>query len=131
MEEKLTPDNGLGFAISGISLMRYALPTILSSIFMNVYGLVDSLFVADLVSIEALSAVNIVGPALAIALAVGTIIATGGGNPFDFSHAAPRRYSVAGANQKPLRHSDCGALRPDTKPDYFGQQRRGRTNPKG
>lgn len=78
MEEKLTPDNGLGFAISGISLMRYALPTILSSIFMNVYSLVDSLFVADLVSIEALSAVNIVGPALAIALAVGTMIATGG-----------------------------------------------------
>ncbi len=78
MEEKLTPDNGLGFAISGISLMRYALPTILSSIFMNVYSLVDSLFVANLVSIEALSAVNIVGPALAIALAVGTMIATGG-----------------------------------------------------
>ena len=45
---------------------------------MNVYSLVDSLFVADLVSIKALSAVNIVGPALAIALAVGTMIATGG-----------------------------------------------------
>lgn len=37
---------------------------------MNVYSLVDSLFVANLVSTEALSAVNIVGPALAIALAV-------------------------------------------------------------
>lgn len=45
--------------------MKYALPTILSSIFMNVYSLVDSLFVANLVSIDALSAVNIVGPALA------------------------------------------------------------------
>ena len=78
MEERLTPDNNLGFAISGASLMKYALPTILSSIFMNVYSLVDSLFVANLVSIEALSAVNIVGPALAIALAVGTMIATGG-----------------------------------------------------
>lgn len=78
MEEKNIQDNSLRFAISGRSLLKYALPTILSGIFMNVYSLVDSLFVANLVSIEALSAVNIVGPALAIALAVGTMIATGG-----------------------------------------------------
>lgn len=78
MEHKMDQDHSLSFAISGKALMKYALPTILSSIFMNVYSLVDSLFVANLVSIEALSAVNIVGPALAIALAVGTMIATGG-----------------------------------------------------
>lgn len=77
MEEK-KQDNGLSFAISGTSLIKYALPTMLSSIFMNIYSMVDSLFVANLVSIQALSAVNIVGPSLAIALAVGTMIATGG-----------------------------------------------------
>ena len=74
----MNQENSLNFSISGTSLIKYALPTILSSLFMNVYSLVDSLFVANLVSIEALSAVNIVGPALAIALAVGTMIATGG-----------------------------------------------------
>lgn len=78
MEEQNRQENRLGFAISGMALVKYALPTILSSIFMNVYSLVDSMFVANLVSIEALSAVNIVWPALAVALAVGTMIATGG-----------------------------------------------------
>lgn len=52
--------------------MKYALPTILSNIFMNIYGLVDSLFVSNLIGTNALSAVNIVGPFLAIALAIGT-----------------------------------------------------------
>lgn len=78
MEEQNRQENRLGFAISGMALVKYALPTILSSIFMNVYSLVDSMFVANLVSIEALSVVNIVWPALAVALAVGTMIATGG-----------------------------------------------------
>ncbi len=78
MEKRNLQENGLSFTITGRSLIKYALPTILSSIFMNVYSLVDSLFVANLVGIDALSAVNIVGPALAIALAIGTMIATGG-----------------------------------------------------
>lgn len=78
MEQHLMPDNGLDFSISSRALLKYALPTILSSIFMNVYSLVDSLFVANLVGIDALSVVNIVGPALAVALAIGTMIATGG-----------------------------------------------------
>lgn len=71
-------ENSLAFEITPRSLLRYALPTILSSLFMNVYSLVDSLFVSNLVGVEALSAVNIVSPALAIALALGTMIATGG-----------------------------------------------------
>lgn len=45
---------------------------------MNIYSLVDSLFVANLINTDALSAVSIAGPFLAIALAVGTMIATGG-----------------------------------------------------
>lgn len=70
--------DSLSFRISSSSLMKFALPTILSTIFMNVYSLVDSLFVANLVGTDALSAVNIAGPFLAVALAVGTMIATGG-----------------------------------------------------
>ncbi len=70
--------NRLDFPITAGALLKYALPTILSSIFMNIYSMVDALFVANLIGMEALSAVNIVGPALAIALAIGTMIATGG-----------------------------------------------------
>lgn len=57
-------DNTLNIKITSSSLMKYALPTILSNIFMNIYGLVDSLFVSNLIGTNALSAVNIVGPFL-------------------------------------------------------------------
>ena len=72
-------DDSLNIKISSGSLMKYALPTILSTIFMNVYGLLDSMFVAIFIDTEAYSAVNIVGPFLAIALAIGIMIASGGG----------------------------------------------------
>lgn len=71
-------ENNLNFKISTASLLKYALPTILSSIFMNLYSIVDQLFVSNLLGTDALSAVSIAGPFLAIALAVGTMIATGG-----------------------------------------------------
>lgn len=50
----------------------------LSNIFMNVYSIVDQLFVSNLLGTDALFAVNIVRPFLAIALAAGTMLATGG-----------------------------------------------------
>ena len=71
-------DTSLDIKISSSSIMKYALPTILSTIFMNVYSLVDSIFVANLVGTDALTATTITGPFLAIALALGTMIATGG-----------------------------------------------------
>ncbi|MDL2205563.1 MATE family efflux transporter [Eubacteriales bacterium OttesenSCG-928-N13] len=70
--------NSLNMKITPVSLLKYALPTILSTVFMNVYSLVDSLFVSNLIDTDALSAVNIVGPLLAITLAIGTMIAAGG-----------------------------------------------------
>lgn len=45
---------------------------------MNLYSIVDQLFVSNLLGTVALSAVSIAGPFLAIALAIGTMIATGG-----------------------------------------------------
>ena len=70
--------NSLNIKVSTSSLLKYALPTILSSIFMNIYSIVDQLFVSNLLGMDALSAVSIAGPFLAIALAIGTMIATGG-----------------------------------------------------
>ena len=71
-------ENSLNIKVSTASLLKYAMPTILSSSFMNVYSIVDQLFVSNLLGTDALSAVSIAGPFLAIALAVGTMIATGG-----------------------------------------------------
>lgn len=71
-------ENSLNIKASTMSLLKYALPTILSYIFMNVYSIVDQLFVSNLLGTDALSAVSIAGPFLAIALAVGAMIATGG-----------------------------------------------------
>ena len=73
-----SPENILNIRISTTSLLKYALPTILSNIFMNVYSIIDQLFVSNLLGTDALSAVSIAGPFLAIALAIGTMIATGG-----------------------------------------------------
>ena len=71
-------ENALNIKVSTASLLKYALPTILSNIFMNIYSIVDQLFVSNLLGTDALSAVSIAGPFLAIALAIGTMIATGG-----------------------------------------------------
>lgn len=71
-------ENSLNLRVSTASLPRYALLTIFSSIFMNIYSIVDQLFVSNLLGTDAPSAVSIAGPFLAIALAVGTMIATGG-----------------------------------------------------
>lgn len=71
-------ENAPNIKVSTESLLKYALPTILSNVFMNVYSIVDQLFVSNLLGTAALSAVSIAGPFLAIALSIGTMIATGG-----------------------------------------------------
>lgn len=56
----------------------FALPTILSSIFMNLYSAVDVVFVARLVNTDALSAINITMPMTYLASALGMIFGSGG-----------------------------------------------------
>lgn len=71
-------ENSLNFPVTTGSLLKYALPTILSNLFMNVYSIVDQLFVSNLLGTDALSAVSITWPLLTIALAVGAMLGTGG-----------------------------------------------------
>lgn len=59
-------------------LIKFALPTILSTVFMSIYTSVDGMFVARLVSTDALSAVNIVMPLVFIASGIGTKFGSGG-----------------------------------------------------
>ena len=57
-------ENSLNIKVSTASLLKYALPTILSNLFMNIYSIVDQLFVSNLLGTDALSAVSIVWPLL-------------------------------------------------------------------
>lgn len=59
-------------------LLVFALPTILSSIFMNLYSTVDGIFVARFVDTNALSAINITMPMPYFASALGMMFGTGG-----------------------------------------------------
>lgn len=58
--------NELRIDISGLSLLKFAAPTMLSNIFMNVYSIVDQLFISNLLGTDALSATSISAPFLAI-----------------------------------------------------------------
>lgn len=68
-------ENLLNIDVSSSSLLKYALPTMLSNIVMNIYSIADQLFVSNLLGTDSLSAVSITWPFLAIALAIGTMIA--------------------------------------------------------
>lgn len=59
-------------------LLLFALPTILSSIFTNLYTTVDGIFVARWVDTNALSAINITLPMTYLASALGIMFGTGG-----------------------------------------------------
>lgn len=56
----------------------FALPTILSTVFLSIYTSVDGLFVARLINTDALSAVNIVMPMVYISSGIGTMFGSGG-----------------------------------------------------
>lgn len=59
-------------------LILFALPTIFSSIFGNLYTAVDGIFVARFVDTDALSAINISMPMAYLASALGMMFGTGG-----------------------------------------------------
>ena len=72
MEQRLDIRIGAG------SLLKFALPTIFSMLFVGIYSMVGGVFVARLVSTDALSAVNIVLPLVNVSVALGMMLATGG-----------------------------------------------------
>lgn len=71
-------DNKLNIKISAGALLRYALPTIISTVFMSVYQMTDGIFVARLINTTALSAVNIIMPLIMVSVALGMMLASGG-----------------------------------------------------
>lgn len=70
--------NPLAQDFNALSLLKFVLPTIVMMIFMGLYTLVDTIFVARFVNTNALSAINIVCPIINITVGLATMLATGG-----------------------------------------------------
>lgn len=75
---KMTQQNAYHQPVSLKNVLRFALPTIVMTMFMSFYTMVDGLFVSNLIGTEALSAVNLTAPIISLVTAVSTMLATGG-----------------------------------------------------
>ena len=64
--------------VTGRNILRFALPTIVMTVFNTFYTMVDGLFVSNLIGPAALSAVNLTAPAIGLITAVSGMLATGG-----------------------------------------------------
>jgi len=73
-----TDDNALNKNITAKWLLKFALPTIASSVAMTAFGMVDGIFAARVISPQALAVVNLVFPMVTFVMAVGFMLATGG-----------------------------------------------------
>lgn len=60
------------------NVLKFAIPTIIMTVFMSFYTMVDGLFVANLIGTDSLSAINLTAPVISIVTAVSTMLATGG-----------------------------------------------------
>ncbi len=60
------------------NILKFAVPTIAMSVFMSFYTMVDGLFVSNLISTDALSAINLTAPVIQLVTAISTMLATGG-----------------------------------------------------
>ena len=62
--------NSYHLPVTGRNILRFAFPTIVMTVFNTFYTMVDGLFVSNLIGMEALSAINLTAPAIALITAV-------------------------------------------------------------
>ena len=60
------------------NILKFAVPTIVMSVFMSFYTMVDGLFVSNLLGTNALSAINLTAPMVQLVTSISTMLATGG-----------------------------------------------------
>ncbi len=60
------------------SIVKFTLPTVIMMVFMSLYQMVDAVFVSNVVGSAALSALNIVYPAISVVVALAVMLGTGG-----------------------------------------------------
>ena len=72
-------DLSLGKENIGKLFVKYSIPSVIAMIVFSVYIVVDGIFVGNVVGSKGLSAVNIAMPFFGIAMAIGIMVAIGGG----------------------------------------------------
>lgn len=75
---KETLRNPLANNFDAVSIIQFAFPSIVMMLFMGLYTIVDTIFVARFVDINALSSINIVCPVINIIVGLGTMLGAGG-----------------------------------------------------
>ena len=78
MADAMPIENPLAKDFGVKSLLQFAFPTMIMMIFMGLYTITDTIFVARFVHTNALSALNIVCPIINLIVGLGTMLATGG-----------------------------------------------------
>ncbi|MCI8300760.1 MAG: MATE family efflux transporter [Lachnospiraceae bacterium] len=73
-----TQKNPLAENINVKFLIRFAFPSMVMMLFMGLYTVVDTIFVARFADTNALSSINIVCPVINLIVGLGTMLATGG-----------------------------------------------------
>ena len=70
--------NKISQNFGALGLLKYALPTVCMMLFTSIYTMVDGVFVAQFVSVNALSALNIVNPIFSCVMGFGVMLGAGG-----------------------------------------------------
>lgn len=71
-------ENKIAQNFGALGLLKYALPTVCMMLFTSIYTMVDGIFVAQFVSVNALSALNIVNPLFSCVMGFGVMLGAGG-----------------------------------------------------
>lgn len=69
--------NPLAKNFTAISLIKFALPSMVMMLFMGLYTIIDTIFIARFIHTNALSSINIVCPVINLIVGLGTMLATG------------------------------------------------------
>lgn len=72
------PKDIIAQAFNRRQLLLFALPTMLMMVFLGLYTIVDTIFVAHFVNTDALAAINIVTPLISLVVGLGAMLAAGG-----------------------------------------------------
>lgn len=59
-------------------LIKFTIPTIAMMIFTSIYGVVDGLFISNIVGTDAFASINLIMPAIMILGTIGFMLGTGG-----------------------------------------------------
>ena len=84
----------LAKSFNALSLIKFALPSMVMMLFMGLYTIADTVFVARFVDINALSSINIVCPVINMIVGLGTMLAAGGSAVVAKKMGSGKRYEA-------------------------------------